>query len=124
MFEDVTEQFGKTLKPYNTLFAVNAKVLEKLVKQQTKLFTDVLNDSVAYTQALSNQKDPFSVFETQKSYVESIQVKVANATKYTQSILTDAQEETGASFKEFWAQSQQAASTATAAATKATKAAK
>lgn len=117
MFDQLTEQFEKTMKPVNALFAANAKVLEQLAQQQTKLFTDVLSDSVAYTETLGSQKDAAGLFEVQKSFVEGVQVKMVNATKEAQSLITDAQEKSSATMKEVFAQEQKA----TAAATKAAK---
>lgn len=118
MFNQMTEQFEKTMKPVNALFAANAKVLEQLAQQQTKLFTDVLNDSVAYSETLGVQKDMAGAFEVQKSFIEGVQVKMINASKEAQVLLTEAQEKAGASIKEFWAQEQK---TAAAAASKTTK---
>lgn len=114
MFDQMTEQFEKTMKPVNAMFAANAKVLEQLAQQQTKLFTDVLSDSVAYTETLGTQKDVTGAFEVQKTFIEGVQVKMINATKEAQTLLTDAQEKAGASIKEFWAQEQKATTVSTA----------
>ncbi|EGG99053.1 putative granule-associated protein [gamma proteobacterium IMCC2047] len=115
MFEKMTEQFENTMKPVNSMFATNAKVLEQLAQQQTKLFSDVLNDSIAYTETLGAQKDVIGMFEAQKSFVESVQVKMVNATKDAQNLFADVQEKTGATVKEFFENGQKAAATATKA---------
>lgn len=123
MIEKMTEQFENTMKPVNAMFASNAKVLEQLAQQQTKLFSDVINESIAYTETLGAQKDVIGMFEVQKSFVENVQLKMVNATKEAQSLFADAQEKTGATVKEFFENGQKAAAAATATAT-ATKAAK
>ncbi len=117
MFDQLTEQFEKTMKPVNAMFAANAKVLEQLAQQQTKLFTDVLSDSVAYTETLGSQKDAAGLFEVQKSFVEGVQVKMVNATKEAQNLFTDAQEKSSVALKAIFAEGQKV----TAAATKAAK---
>ncbi len=117
MFTQITEQFEKSIKPVNALVANNAKVLEQLAQQQTKLFTEVLNDSVAYTETLAAQKDVTAAFEVQKSFIEGVQVKLVNATKEAQNLFTDAQEKSSVALKAFFAEGQKV----TAAATKAAK---
>ena len=115
MFTQITEQFENSLKPVNALVANNAKVLEQLAQQQTKLFTDVLNDSVAHTETLGAQKDVTAAFEVQKSFIEGVQVKLVNASKEAQNLFTDAQEKSSAAVQEFFAQAQPKAATAKAA---------
>ena len=121
MFDQITEQFENSLKPVNTLFANNAKVLEQLAAQQTKLFTDVLNDSVAYTKTLAAQKDVAASLEVQKAFVASVQVKLESASKEAQSLFADAQAKSKTALEEIFAQAQATAKTATEAATKAAK---
>ena len=112
MFTQITEQFEKSMKPVNTLFANNAKVLEQLAAQQTKLFTDVLNDSVAYTETLAAQKDVTATFEVQKAFVEGVQVKLENASKEALNLFADAQAKSKTALEEIFAQAQAQAKTA------------
>ena len=124
MYDKMSDQFQQSFKPLNDLVAVNAKAVERLVQQQSALFTTTLSDSVSYSQNLWAQKDAATVMEQQKDFAEKLQEKLTDAAKDAYAVIADTQEKAGEIFKGAFAQAQETASAATATATKAVKAAK
>ena len=93
MFDQYTEQFQNPLTPVNTLITANVKAVEKLAEVQTKLFTGVLEDGVAYMQDVCAKRDIASVIEAQKTYAESVQEKMVSAAKDNCSVFAVDQEQ-------------------------------
>ena len=102
MFEEMTEQFQKSLNPVNEMIGNNAKLMVKLAQQQTKLFTDVVNESVTYTKNLSEQTDLLSVFNVQKAFVENVWDKMVSASEDTNKLFSEVQETAGETMKPFF----------------------
>lgn len=118
MFDKIAEQFQNSFKPMSELVAVNAKAVEQLAKQQTTLFTGVLNDGVAYAEGLSGQKDIAGIVEAQKVYAEGVQEKVVSAAKDAYAVMAETQEKAGEILKGAFTQAKEVA-TAVAPAPKA-----
>lgn len=93
MYEKFSEQLQSSLKPANELFAINAKAMEQLAKQQTGLFTSLLNVNVALAKDLSSKQDLASAIETQKAYAQDVQSKLVAAAKDAAGVITKSQEE-------------------------------
>lgn len=115
MFDKMTEQFQNSLKPVNEMMANNAKVLVQLAEQQTKLFTDVMNESVAYTKTLSAQKDMPGVFDAQKAFVSNVQNKMVSASEEASKLFSEVQATAGETVKPFFNQAKPAAKSSKAA---------
>lgn len=124
MFDKVAEQFQNSFKPVSDIVSVNAKAMEKLAQQQTSLFTGVLNDSVAYAEGLSGQKDVAGIVEAQKAYAEGVQEKMVSAAKDAYAVMTETQEKLGEVMKGAFAQANEVAAVATPKPAKASKASK
>lgn len=95
MYEKFSEQAQAALKPMSDLMALNSKIFQEAAEKQKSFFTDVLNDSIAYTRELGSQKDFSGVYQVQKSYLEGIQEKVLNASTDAYEFFTSVQERTG-----------------------------
>ncbi|BFM17856.1 hypothetical protein R50073_40390 [Maricurvus nonylphenolicus] len=117
MFDQITEQFQKSMKPMSELAAINVKATEQLMQQQTSLFTGMMNDGMTFAQGLSGQKDVAAVMEAQKSYAEGVQEKVVSAAKDAYAVITETQEKASEVLKGAFAEAKE---TASAVATKAT----
>ncbi len=120
MFDQITEQFQKTMKPVSELAAINVKATEQLMQQQTNLFTGMMNDGMSFAQNLSGQKDVAAAMEAQKSFTEGTQEKLVSAAKDAYAVITETQEKASEVLKGAFAEAKE---TTSAAATKATKAA-
>jgi len=88
-----TEQVEASLKPLNSLVELNTKTVEQLISQQTALITSILEDSIAQTKALSEQKDFTAAIESQKSFNEALQAKVSDSAKDAYAVVTKTSEE-------------------------------
>lgn len=118
MFDQYASPFQNSLKSVNELFTVNVKIMEQLTELNTALFTGVLEDSVAYVQGLSTQRDIAGLMQAQKSYAESVQEKMVSTAQETYTVLTDAQELASEAMKDTFSQVTESAVAITAAATK------
>jgi phasin family protein len=111
MFDQIADRLQQSFKPVSKLIAINAKALEQLAQQQTTLFTSVLNDSVAYAEGLSTQKDIAGLVDVQKVYAEGVKDKVVASAKNAFAVLTETTENTSEVLKSAFAQAKNAAST-------------
>jgi len=91
-FSDTT-QVETAMKPLNSLVELNTKTVEKLISQQTALITSILNDSIAQTKELSEQKDFTAAVESQKVFAEALQAKVSDSAKEAYAVVTKTSEE-------------------------------
>jgi len=87
------DQFSTAMKPFNSLVEINSKTVEQLINQQAALITTIMNDSVAQTKALSEEKDIAAAIESQKVFTEALQAKVSAAAKEAQDVVTKTSEE-------------------------------
>lgn len=87
------EQFTKAIKPFNSILEINSKTVEQLINQQAELITSVLNDSVAQTKALSEQKDIAAAIESQKTFSEELQAKISASAKEAYDVVSKTSEE-------------------------------
>ena len=87
------EQFSSAMKPFNSLVEINTKTAEQLINQQAALITSIMNDSVAQTKALSEQKDLATAIEAQKVFTEELQAKVSASAKEAYDVVTKTSEE-------------------------------
>jgi len=88
-----TEQVETAMKPLNSLVELNTKTVEQLISQQTALITSILNDSIAQTKALAEQKDFTAAVESQKVFAETLQAKVSDSAKEAYAVVTKTSEE-------------------------------
>lgn len=95
MYDKMTEQAQSALKPMSDLFSFNSKVMQEAAQKQQSFFTDILNDSLAYTRELGSQKDFSGVYQVQKSYLEGVQEKMLNASTEAYEFFTSVQEQAG-----------------------------
>ncbi len=87
------DQFSTAMKPFNTLVEINTKTVEQLINQQAALITTIMNDSVAQSKALSEEKDIAAALESQKAFAEALQVKVSASAKEAYDVVTKTSEE-------------------------------
>ncbi|MDX2367236.1 MAG: TIGR01841 family phasin [Colwellia sp.] len=87
------DQFSAAMKPFNTLVEINTKTVEQLINQQAELITTIMNDSVAQTQALSEQTDLATAIESQKAFTEALQAKVSASAKEAYDVVNKTSEE-------------------------------
>jgi phasin family protein len=87
------DQFSTAMKPYNSLVEINTKTVEQLINQQAALITTIMNDSVAQTKALSEEKDLAAALESQKVFTEELQAKVSASAKEAYDVVTKTSEE-------------------------------
>ena len=94
------DQFSTTMKPFNSLVEINTKTVEQLINQQAALITTIMNDSVAQTKALSEEKDVAAAIESQKVFTEALQAKVSAAAKEAYDVVTKTSEEVASLVKD------------------------
>jgi len=87
------EQVETAMKPLNSLVELNTKTVEQLISQQTALITSILNDSIAQSKALAEQKDFTAAVESQKVFAEALQAKVSDSAKEAYAVVTKTSEE-------------------------------
>ena len=94
------DQFSTAMKPFNNLVEINTKTVEQLINQQAALITTIMNDSVAQTKALSEEKDITVAIESQKVFTEALQAKVSAAAKEAYDVVTKTSEEVASLVKD------------------------
>lgn len=99
MYDKIFEQAQMTMKPFSELMTLNAKLMEQAAEKQTTFFKDVMSDSMAYAKELGSQKDYSGIYQTQKSYMESMQEKWIAASTEAYEAFTTNQEKVGEVFK-------------------------
>lgn len=87
------DQFSTAMKPFNSLVEINTKTVETLINQQAALITTIMNDSVAQSKALSEEKDLAAAIESQKAFTEALQAKVSASAKEAYDVVTKTSEE-------------------------------
>lgn len=93
MFEAFTKQWQQGLKPMTELAAVNAKAIEQLSQQQTKLFNTALQSNVEYAQELSQQQDVAGMVATQSDFLKKLQSDLSQAGTDTYQLALAAKDE-------------------------------
>ena len=58
MYDQMTEQFKESMKPVKDMMEINVKTMEALAEKQTSVFTEALEDSMAYTCLLYTSPSP------------------------------------------------------------------
>ena len=94
------DQVSTAMKPFNNLVEMNSKTVEQLINQQAALITTIMNDSVAQTKALSEEKDITVAIESQKVFTEALQAKVSAAAKEAYDVVTKTSEEVASLVKD------------------------
>jgi phasin family protein len=100
MFDKMNDQLKETLKPITELATLNLTLLQKLVEKQNGLFTTLLSSGVSFAESVSQQKDPTSFAEVQKSYFETLQATVTESAKETYNLVTGGQQKAGVVLKD------------------------
>lgn len=95
MFDTIVEQFKNAMKPASELMSLNAKAVELLMQQQAALVTTSMNETIALSKELMEQKDFSGVFKTQKEYLSGMKDTLVSTSKESYSVLTDTQEKAG-----------------------------
>ena len=119
MFEQITEQYQKSMKPMSELAGINAKVCEQLLQKQTGLLTRMIKDCVNYAQSAGHPEDVSGTMEAQKTYVESLQDNIVTTTKDTYAVITEAQEKVGELMKGVFTEAKESVADVTSKASKA-----
>src|SRR5690606_2103978 len=99
MYEKMFEQAQFSMKPLSELMTLNAQLMQDAAEKQTAFFKDVVSDSMAFAKELSSQKDYSGIYQTQKTYMESLQEKWIAASTEAYETFTSNQEKIGDVFK-------------------------
>lgn len=99
MYAQFTEQFEESVKPMTELMKVNVATAESLARQNTALFTTMLNNGMSFTQSLMAEKDVAGLMSIQKEYGEDLQGKIVEASKEAYATIAEAQDKAGEIFK-------------------------
>ncbi|MFT6898456.1 MAG: phasin family protein [Paraglaciecola sp.] len=99
MLDQINEQFKDSMKPVTELATLNMSVLQTLAEKQNALFSTLLSSGVSFAETASQQKDPTSLAEAQKAYLEGLQQTVTDSAKETYTLVSDAQAKAGEMFK-------------------------
>ena len=100
----MTEQFKESMKPVKDMMEINVKTMEALAEKQTSVFTEALEDSMAYTKSITSQTDLPGVMKVQKEFSEDFQAKMIEASKDVYAVLTEAQDKAAEIFKAAYTQ--------------------
>lgn len=95
MFDKVLEQSQKVFKPTNELMVLTSKAFEEAAEKQKNFFSELVNDNVAFVKELSGQKDFSGVYQTQKTYMQSVQDKFVAASTEAYEFVSANQEKAG-----------------------------
>ncbi|GBL03698.1 phasin family protein [Glaciecola sp. KUL10] len=100
MFGKFQDQFKKTTVPANSLFAANAKLIEKMSVQQTELFSGVINDSLKLMDSCAEQSELKGLLAAQSMFAQSFRDRMTSVSKTTYSTLNDMGQEYTAVIKQ------------------------
>lgn len=100
MFSKFQEQFKKSSAPANSLFAANAKLMEKMSEQQTELFSGVISDSVKLMDSCADQSELKGLLAAQSMFAQAFRDRITSASKTTYSTLNDMSHEYTAFMKQ------------------------
>lgn len=89
MFSKFQDQFKKSSAPANTLFAANAKLIEKMSEQQTELFSGVINDSLKLMDSCAEQSELKGLVAAQSMFAQAFRDRITSASKTTYATLND-----------------------------------
>lgn len=95
MFDKLLEQSQKAFKPANELMTLTTKAFEEAAEKQKTFFNDMVNDNLAFVKELSTQKDFSGVYQTQKTYLQSVQDKMVAASTEAYELMSNNQEKAG-----------------------------
>ncbi len=95
MYDQITEQLQKTLKPVTDLTNINVKTLEVLAEKQQNLFKTLLDSSTQFTQTAASNTDVNAAVEAQKAYAQTLQETIIAAAQDAYGVISSAQEESG-----------------------------
>jgi len=95
MFDKVLEQSQKVFKPANDLMTLSTKAFEEAAEKQKAFLTEMVNDNMAFVKELSSQKDFSGVYQTQKTYLQSVQDKLVAASTEAYEMFNANQEKAG-----------------------------
>jgi len=95
MFDKFLEQSQKMFTPASELMALNSKAFEEAAEKQKEFFNEMVSDSMAYVKEISVQKDFSGVYQTQKTYLQSVQDKCVAASTQAYELVSANQEKVG-----------------------------
>lgn len=95
MFDKVLEQSQKMFQPTNELMTLTSKAFEEATEKQKAFFSELVNDNMAFVKELSAQKDFSGVYQTQKTYLQSVQDKMVAASTEAYEFFSNNQEKAG-----------------------------
>ncbi len=99
MLDKMLEQSQKAFQPANELVSLTTKAFEEAAEKQKTFVTELVNDNMAFVKELSSQKDFSGVYQTQKSYFQSVQDKMVAASTEAYELLSANQEKATELFK-------------------------
>lgn len=95
MFDKILEQSQDAFKPANELMTLTTKAFEEIAEKQKAFFNDMVSDNMAFVKELSAQKDFSGVYQTQKTYLQSVQDKMVAASTEAYEFMSTNQEKAG-----------------------------
>lgn len=96
MFDQITEQLQKTMQPITEITNINVKALETLAASQSELFKTLLDSGSAFAQSSGSPTGAEGAVESQKAYAQNLQETIIAAAKDAYSVISTAQEQSGA----------------------------
>ncbi|MFL0810667.1 MAG: phasin family protein [Agarilytica sp.] len=99
MFDKIIEQSQNAFKPTNELMTLTTKAFEEVAEKQKTFLSDLANDNMAFVKELGSQKDFSGVYQTQKTYLQSVQDKMVAASTEAYELFSANQEKAGELFK-------------------------
>ncbi len=90
MYQQFLDQAGTLFKPLQDLVSLNQTAFESLANKQSALVSDIINDSISFTQKVLAEKDG-NYWELHKSYWEGVNQKLNQASQEAAEYFTTAQ---------------------------------
>ncbi len=90
MYQQFLDQAGTLFKPLQDLVSLNQTAFESLANKQSALVSDIINDSISFTQKVLAEKDG-NYWDLHKSYWEGVSQKLNQASQEAADYFTTAQ---------------------------------
>lgn len=100
MLNKVIDRFQSSMKPINSLMAINVEAMEKITAKQTALMTGLMRESLSFSEKLAEQTAFSGVLSSGKESISHINDSVLSTSKDIYDVMTETQEKTGEIMKE------------------------
>jgi len=104
---DFNQQLKQMFQPSTDLFALNAKVLETAMAQQSKLVNSFISSSLEFNKQMVEQKDLTNVQKLSEDFGKSVTEQITAANKEVVSAITTASEQSTQVVKDLVEQTKQ-----------------